>query len=348
MSQEDPYVYPGTDILKNKFGLQDQKALTDREVIISAKAIAQLHKDPVKGRFDFDHLCEIHHRIFQDVYDFAGKPRSIDLWKNEIVLKGGSANYAAPDDIKANADAALKSLNGTKWTDLTDNAQSNKFAVDIAKVWLAHPFREGNTRAVLTFMDQFTREKGLDLDFSVLSRMPSDTRDAFVLAAHGMPANLAPLIRESRQAFIDRNHPVLGRVTSETNEVLNLMGKPPITIGKVGDQISGKVLTTSYQTVLLHNSRGITAVDLSNFDTPPQTDKRATVDIRFAPLDKSSEKATGNIFAQIAEKAPPTSLNQGGATLGDILNAARETVSDPGPTKPKGYDASRRGPDFGL
>jgi len=59
----DPYVYPGTSVLKNKLGIRDKATLEQAEYDLSSVRIAQLVDSPIKGRFDYDHLKAIHRHI---------------------------------------------------------------------------------------------------------------------------------------------------------------------------------------------------------------------------------------------------------------------------------------------
>ena len=53
----DPYCYPGTEVLKNKLGIQDEEELLETEKILSMLRLTELIKKPVRGSFDFQHLC---------------------------------------------------------------------------------------------------------------------------------------------------------------------------------------------------------------------------------------------------------------------------------------------------
>ena len=75
---EDPYVYPGTSVLRNRFGLTDAADL-DR--------VERLHTtnrslEPIpRGSFDLAHLRAIHRHLFQDIYDWAGELRTVEISK---------------------------------------------------------------------------------------------------------------------------------------------------------------------------------------------------------------------------------------------------------------------------
>jgi cell filamentation protein len=74
----DPYVLPnGT--LRNRLGVDDPSELLLREDQLVSLRQMVLARKGLSAPFDFDKLREIHRYLFQDVYDWAGKPRICDL-----------------------------------------------------------------------------------------------------------------------------------------------------------------------------------------------------------------------------------------------------------------------------
>ena len=77
----DPYVYPGTTILKNIPGLRSQKTLDRFEADRVGQRSLELVENPLSGLFDVAHLQRIHGYLFQDVYEWAGSFRTVDIAK---------------------------------------------------------------------------------------------------------------------------------------------------------------------------------------------------------------------------------------------------------------------------
>jgi cell filamentation protein len=75
----DPYVYPGTTILKNIPGIRNQKRLDRFEADRVAQRSLELIEHPLTGFFDAAHLHQIHRYLFQDVYEWAGCFRTVDI-----------------------------------------------------------------------------------------------------------------------------------------------------------------------------------------------------------------------------------------------------------------------------
>ena len=74
MSQaKDPYVYPGTTTLINTFNIRDKTKLDRVETKFSAIRLTTANQKNVPGKFDYEHLKNIHKHIFKDIYPFAGK-----------------------------------------------------------------------------------------------------------------------------------------------------------------------------------------------------------------------------------------------------------------------------------
>lgn len=147
MQYNDKYVYPGTNVLINKFNCQDAGKLKEIETLSTGGNLAYLQLHPIKGKFDFNHLKKIHFFIFQDIFDWAGKIRTVDIGKNNLFCRAQFIEdyaktvfedfYSSCYEAKDNREKFIATLAG-HYSDM--NA--------------LHPFREGNGRA----QREFTRE----------------------------------------------------------------------------------------------------------------------------------------------------------------------------------------------
>ena len=72
----DPYLYPGTTVLRNLRGITDPQQLEEFEARSTHRRLAELIEAPVSGEFDVTHLKAIHRYIFHDVYKWAGEFRT--------------------------------------------------------------------------------------------------------------------------------------------------------------------------------------------------------------------------------------------------------------------------------
>ncbi|PID43440.1 MAG: hypothetical protein CSB48_05070 [Proteobacteria bacterium] len=199
----DPYVYPGTRVLKNKLGIKNLAGLREAEENFVSIRIMEIEKTPIKGSFDYSHLKAIHKYIFQDVYSWAGKPRTIGISKAQSILGGRSVDYPHPnsafDNLQARADYVFGELKKDNYLKGMDELTFERRMVHHAsEIWETHPFREGNTRTTVVFIRQCAKEAGYPLSSHPFGDS-ENTRDAFVLATAGKPENLASIISNARK-----------------------------------------------------------------------------------------------------------------------------------------------------
>lgn len=88
----DIYLYEDVPVLKNKFGIKDEKTLDLVEAEQSRASMMLLYEH---GFHDFSNrgVKKIHRTLFEDVYEWAGNYRVINIIKREPVLAGQSVWY---------------------------------------------------------------------------------------------------------------------------------------------------------------------------------------------------------------------------------------------------------------
>ncbi len=139
----DPYCYPGTTVLKNISGIENQAALDEFEATMTA----QRADEPLpRGRLSVSHYRLIHHHLFQDVYKWAGVFRTVRLSKD------GSA-FCFPENVEREMRSLFGVLKGKRYL---QNLSPEAFAVETAEFLsnlnAIHPFREGNGRTQTAFL----------------------------------------------------------------------------------------------------------------------------------------------------------------------------------------------------
>jgi len=153
----DPYVYPGTDVLRNLAGLRDASTLASVEAQTSTLRLAQLAALRVEGSYDLPHLQEFHRFIFQDIYSWAGELRSVSL------AKPGSM-FALPAHIESYATDMFRHLAGERHLrDLPHDQFADRLTHYYAEINAVHPFRDGNGRAQRAFLRQLAMDAGHSL-----------------------------------------------------------------------------------------------------------------------------------------------------------------------------------------
>ena len=180
--------YEGTSCLINLFNIRDEKQLGIVESHISLAKISMLQKNPLPGKFDFEHYKAIHKFIFEDLYEWAGTPRSVNISKKGTF-------FAKADEIETLAEACfnrLKNQNFFKGLDM------ESFVENIADFYCTtnnlHPFREGNGRTQRVFLSQLSINAGYEMNFA-----NTDTDKlmiATIQAANGVDIYLKEAIRE--------------------------------------------------------------------------------------------------------------------------------------------------------
>src|SRR4051794_36811713 len=109
----DPYLYPGTDVLKNLRDIRDPDILARFEAEATSRRIVQLINSPVPGRFDAAQLKAIHKHIFQDVYAWAGQFRTVNISKDRHPFGAAAFVEATLNDLlqKLSAENYLRAVN---------------------------------------------------------------------------------------------------------------------------------------------------------------------------------------------------------------------------------------------
>jgi cell filamentation protein len=166
----DPYCYPGTDVLINLENIRDPQTLTQFESQTASVDIARLEIDPITGPFDARRLQETHRRIFGNVYPWAGELRKDIgiMTKNRsgfVVAYGPSENVPA---ALANTFAALKTENFLLALDA--NAVAKRLAYYYSELDAIHAFREGNSRTLRAFTSDLARSAGYRLDWASMAQ----------------------------------------------------------------------------------------------------------------------------------------------------------------------------------
>ena len=140
--------------------------------------------------------------MYTVAYKWAGKERGINIVKGERVLGGDTVRYSDSNYIERDINKALKELNSIKWEELSIEETADKFAKIIAAIWQVHPFREGNTRTVITFATQFAEYHGFKMNKSLLKENSDYVRDSLVKASDGEYSEYNYLIRIIKDAII--------------------------------------------------------------------------------------------------------------------------------------------------
>lgn len=176
----DPYLYEESNVLKNKLNIKTQEELDDAEADYVVYRLKDLAMNPMPGEYNTEHLLNMHYYIFQDLYEWAGEPRIISIYKEEDILGGMSVEYSDPFDITKDIHFILADMRQKPWKEMDRKQASTEFCVSLAKLWKVHPFREGNTRTTITFCCQYADEIGLKINRELFEKNSRYVRTALV------------------------------------------------------------------------------------------------------------------------------------------------------------------------
>lgn len=199
--------------LENKLGLQNSADLAREEERISKKKALELFETGMLDRLEagkFSALKTIHKHLFDEIYDFAGELRTINIAK-------GSFRFAPVMYLSA----ALKNID--KMPQSTFDEVIEKYV----EMNIAHPFREGNGRSTRIWLDLILkRELHKVIDWSkvdkedyLMAMERSPIKDIEI--KHVLKAALTDEI-DSREVYmkgIDHSYYYEGYTTFKTEEL---------------------------------------------------------------------------------------------------------------------------------
>jgi cell filamentation protein len=153
------YTDPNTGLLRNLQGITDPEVLLFVESGAVTKRLQELYQTPIKIK-GVDSLFEIHRHLFQDIYSWAGKKRTVEISKDgkQFFPTSHFDNAFRYIDQIINE---FKEIPKEKKKLLAD-----KLAEILDNVNYLHPFREGNGRTQREFLRLLALEKGLTLNLN--------------------------------------------------------------------------------------------------------------------------------------------------------------------------------------
>jgi len=179
---DDVYCIPGTAVLKNKAGITDQDQLDEYEGDFTAIRILELTQNPVEGSFDLAHLCKIHQYLFQDVYEWAGEVRTVDIIR-------GDSRFCNVRHIQTYSNTVFSALATEKYlVNIEPKVFAHRLAHYLSEINAIHPFREGNGRVQRLFISQLAEHASFSLDYSAL-----DQAEIYPVMQESFLGNVKPL-----------------------------------------------------------------------------------------------------------------------------------------------------------
>lgn len=178
---DSKYCYKNSDVLINKFNIEDQNTLSKMEADLTSIRVDELQNNPIKGKFDFKHLKMIYQYIFQDIYDWAGKERTVEIGKGNL--------FCTVNCIPLYAQTVFNKYYEECYQNPNDREKFvQALAGNYGDLNALHPFREGNGRTQREFARELCLVCGYDfnlqctthqemLSASILSFQKGDTSE---------------------------------------------------------------------------------------------------------------------------------------------------------------------------
>ena len=153
------YCYPNSNVLKNKLNIKNSETLFEAEKELTYIRLLELQTNPIKGTYNYDHLKEIHRYIFQDVYEWAGELRTVEIGKGNL--------FCTTQCLESFGRSVFEKYYDTCFS-YKDNIDEfiRTFSSNYADLNALHPFREGNGRTQREFARLLCLECGYILDLS--------------------------------------------------------------------------------------------------------------------------------------------------------------------------------------
>ncbi len=180
--------YPNTTCLINKFNIKDDKKLSEIEAEITFAKSAILESETVIPTLDFEFYKNIHRFLFEDLYDWAGEIRKVDISKKGTV-------FCPASELENMCEACFNRIEKANYF---KGISKEKFIVEIVDFYqttnFLHPFREGNGRTQRIFISKLIKSNGYNFNFSNIN--PDLLMIATIKAANGVMDDLYAIFQK--------------------------------------------------------------------------------------------------------------------------------------------------------
>ena len=154
----------------------------------------------------------IHRRLFNGIYKFAGKIRDYNITKSEWVLDGETVLYTDYDNLRAALEYDFEQEKKFDYKGLSKQQIVEQIAHFTAYLWQIHIFGEGNTRTTAVFLIKYLRKLGFkNVNNDLFAQHSWYFRNALVRAnyqdiSQGIHKNYTYLIRFLSNLLLNENN----------------------------------------------------------------------------------------------------------------------------------------------
>ncbi|UYO99206.1 Fic family protein [Oceanotoga sp. DSM 15011] len=159
------YCYENTLILKNKLNIKNKEELEIVEIKITSFKIAELQKREFKEyNLNFLFFKNLHKFIFEDLFEWAGKIRIIDISKDSFKF----AHHIYIEKEASKLFNQLKKENYLK--NIKKEDLIKKISHYITEINVLHPFREGNGRTIREYFRILLQNLDYKINFNIKNK----------------------------------------------------------------------------------------------------------------------------------------------------------------------------------
>jgi len=200
---------------KNKLDITEEEQLQEVESYLTTLRAVEL----LEGK-DFElnpqYFRYIHFYLFQDLYDWAGKYRTVDIKKREKALNNILCTYGSHENIRSKIEEVFNEINNTNINELNEKERL-EHAIDIMlRLWDCYPFLDGNTRIVNVFITKYCQALGFTYNDNLLLNNIGYVRNALIAASFedqelGIKGNKSYLYKIMNDMFKNKEEKSKGR-----------------------------------------------------------------------------------------------------------------------------------------
>ena len=252
------------------------------EADIVSNRIAQIISND-SFTFTVGQLVSIHKRLFDGVFNHAGKLRDFNFIKKEWVLDGRSVIYGDYHDLQSTLEYDFESERRFEYIGLSKDEIIEHLATFVSNLWQIHAFQEGNTRTTAVFFIKYLRSLGFDVTNDVFAKNAWYFRNALIRAnfrfiAKGINDDKSYLILFLRNLLLSehnilRNRDLRISIDKENEEPLPrdlrvvdlIKANPKISIDELANKIGVSPRTIKNITAVLVKNNKIKRVNGKRF-----------------------------------------------------------------------------------
>ena len=153
----DPYLYPGLNVTRNKLNIRQAERLAQASYELTALRAATLQLGPPAP--GLPHLCAIHRHLYQDIFDWAGDIREVDIYQ-------GDTRFCHFAYIEKEGNGLMQDLEEEGYlVGLEKSEFIARLSHYYCEINVLHPFRIGNGIAQRVFFEQLAIHAGYQLSW---------------------------------------------------------------------------------------------------------------------------------------------------------------------------------------